>query len=189
MLDISYVFILVACPDHWWVFPFFSKRQTSEEREEMYNWHLNEMRLGRDQYGTPPFVDLSRASLSRVELSQNRRDSPWNILMFMFSNLEASPSKIVSFGKLKWKATVKALSNKPAWVNNATLSWGDNWGPETERKKEKKEKGKGKSKDCHGNGTTPIRESEQRATCLTYQTYCTSWICVHFNELQPGENQ
>ena len=43
--------------------------------------------------------------------------------------LEASPSNIVSFGRLKWDATVKALSNKPACVNNATLSCGDSNGP------------------------------------------------------------
>ena len=45
--------------------------------------------------------------------------------------LDASPSNIVSFGRLKWKATVKALSNKPAWVNNVTLSCADSKGPGT----------------------------------------------------------
>ena len=55
------------------------------------------------------------------------------MVALLFAYLEASPSNIVSFGRLKWDATVKALSNKPACVNNATLSCGDNRGPETRK--------------------------------------------------------
>ena len=72
----------------------------------------------------------SISELTKVTcLSKLTADSP--ILKLFIAHLDASPSNIVSFGKLKWNATVKALSNKPAWVNSVTLSCADSKGPET----------------------------------------------------------